>query len=518
MRTLLLSIICIISSLAALADDFTLGADISWCTEMEQKGQKVYNYLGEEREATALMKEMGLSGVRLRVWVDPKEHGGWCGKEDVLKKALRAKELGMDVMVDFHYSDWWADPGKQNIPAAWAKHKYKQVLTDIAQHTTEVLQLLKDNGVEPRWVQVGNETSNGMLWPLGQITNGQWKDENGKWTKGAQQYAGFVKAGYDAVKAVFPKALVIVHLDNGYDDVLYNNNLDALKENGAQWDIIGMSLYPFWTFKAGYEGTVERLMGECIRNMNMLTKKYGTDVMIVETGYKVAPGTPEVMEEGRRQLAELIRLCREKTAGRCKGVFYWEPTCRPSTYELGAFGEDGRPTAIMRAFTMASNLQSSIFNFQFVYDRPLVTIHTTMGDITVELYNETPKHRDNFLKLAKDGGLDGKPFYRVIQNFMAQFGDAQNDATLDAEITYPVHLHWRGALAAAREGDETNPTFRSSAANFYIVWGRNAWDSMPHLDKTYTVFGEVVKGLDVVEKIQSRTTQAEPVLINKLTD
>ena len=87
MRTLLLSIICIISSLAALADDFTLGADISWCTEMEQKGQKVYNYLGEEREATALMKEMGLSGVRLRVWVDPKEHGGWCGKEDVLKKA-----------------------------------------------------------------------------------------------------------------------------------------------------------------------------------------------------------------------------------------------------------------------------------------------------------------------------------------------------------------------------------------------------------------------------------------------
>ena len=174
-------------------------------------------------------------------------------------------------------------------------------------------------------------------------------------------------------------------------------------------------------------------------------------------------------------------------------------------YELGAFGEDGKPTAIMRAFTMA--------NLQSVYDRPLVTLHTSVGDVTVELYNETPKHRDNFLKLAKEGGLNDKPFYRVIKDFMVQFGDAENDATIDAEITYPTHLHWRGVLAAAREGDETNPTFRSSAANFYIVWGRNAWDSMPHLDKTYTVFGEVVKGLDVIDKIQSRPAQTEPVRI-----
>ena len=110
-----------ISPLASSAADFFLGADISWCTEMEQRGQKVYNYVGEEREATALMKELGLNAIRLRVWVDPKEHGGWCDKNDVLVKALRAKALGMEVMIDFHYSDWWADPGKQNMPAAWAR-------------------------------------------------------------------------------------------------------------------------------------------------------------------------------------------------------------------------------------------------------------------------------------------------------------------------------------------------------------------------------------------------------------
>ena len=542
-----------LSPLASSAADFFLGADISWCTEMEQRGQKVYNYVGEEREATALMKELGLNAIRLRVWVDPKEHGGWCDKNDVLVKALRAKALGMEVMIDFHYSDWWADPGKQNMPAAWAKHKYKEVLQDVAAHTREVLQLLKDNGVTPRWVQVGNETSAGMLWPMGKITDGRWRDDNGKWTKEAQQYAGFFKSGYEAVKEVFPSAQVIVHLDNGYDDLLYNNNLDALRENGAKWDVIGMSLYPYWTFKGGYHGSVEQLMGQCINNMNMLVKKYGTDVMIAETGYKVDDSAPELMEEGRRQLAALIRLCREYTSGRCQGVFYWEPTCRPKQYELGAFSGEGKPTSIMRAFTMASlkdvttkstpngtfllrsatqashgaerymvngtsNGTLYMVNGTCPYDRPLVTMHTDKGDIIVELYNETPKHRDNFLRLMKDGALNGKPFYRVVKNFVAQYGIEGDSATLDAEITYPVHLHWRGVLAAARRGDEVNPTYRSSATNFYFVWGRNEWDSMPSLDKTYTVFGEIASGLDVLEEIMAQPEGAPAVRINKLTN
>ena len=134
------------------ADNFTLGADISWVTEMESKGEKLYNYKGEERETFQLMKEMGMGAVRLRVWVNPAKHGNWCDKEDVLAKAKRAQALGMDVMIDFHYSDWWADPAKQNIPEAWTKHKYKQMLTDVANHTTEVLTLLKDNGIDVKWV------------------------------------------------------------------------------------------------------------------------------------------------------------------------------------------------------------------------------------------------------------------------------------------------------------------------------------------------------------------------------
>lgn len=496
------------------AEEFTLGADISWTTEMESKGRHVYNYKGEEREATALMKEMGLNAVRLRVWVDPHEHGGWCSKEDVLNKALRAKQLGMDIMVDFHYSDWWADPAKQNIPTAWAKHKYKQMLTDVATHTKEVLQLLKDNGVTAKWVQVGNETSNGFLWPIGQL------DINPK------QYAGLFKAGYDAVKEVMPESKVIVHLDNGYDNDLYNRNLDALRENGAQWDIIGMSLYPYWAKEKGYVNSAAILIQECLRNVKMVSAKYGTDVMIVETGYEINEKEPWLMESGRTQLAMLIDLMRTKSDGHCLGVFYWEPTCKPSMYKLGAFTEDGHPTAIMRAFTQSAS--SSLPLISSIYDRPLVCISTGMGDIIVELYNDTPLHRDNFLKLANNGTLNGTTFHRVLPNFMIQGGDTGGEAGLiDAEIMPQKHFHKRGALCAARADDNVNPERKSNGTQFYITWGK--WPTarragstdeplpyylekqqagVPYLDGEYTVFGEVFHGMNVVEKIQSVNTDA----------
>ena len=507
MKRNIVTIVMMLALAAANAADFALGADISWATEMESRGHKLYNYKGEEREATALMKEMGLNAIRLRVWVDPAEHGNWCNKEDVLVKALRAKQQGMDIMIDFHYSDWWADPAKQNIPAAWAKHKYKQLLVDVAMHTKEVLTLLKDNGITVKWVQVGNETSNGFMWPVGQL------DTNPK------QYAGLFKAGYDAVKEVMPDTKVIVHLDNGYDNDLYNYNLDALRDNGAQWDIIGMSLYPYWSKKKGYENAAARMMQECLRNVKMVSAKYGTDVMIVETGYEVNEKEPWLMESGRTQLTTLINLMRTKTDGHCLGVFYWEPTCKPSMYKLGAFTEDGHPTAIMRAFTQCASITAG-------YDRPLVKIQTSMGDIIVELYNDTPLHRDNFLKLAENGKLNGTLFHRILSNFMIQGGDTGDDAGLiDAEIMPMKHFHKRGALCAARADDSVNPERKSNGTQFYITWGK--WPTarragstadplpyyleqqqagVPYLDGEYTVFGEVFAGMDVVEKIQSVQT------------
>ena len=144
---------------------FAKGADIGWATEMAADGIKFYNAAGEERECTALMKELGFDAVRYRVWVDPKE--GWCGKEDVVAKARTARDLGMRIMINFHYSDWWADPGKQNKPEAWKDYSLEQLCQSIMDHTRDVLTALKNEGITPEWVQVGNETSNGMLWDTG---------------------------------------------------------------------------------------------------------------------------------------------------------------------------------------------------------------------------------------------------------------------------------------------------------------------------------------------------------------
>ncbi len=325
-------------------DDFALGADISWVTEMEARGQKLCNAAGEETDCFALMKELGLNAVRLRVWVDPTEHGGWCDSRDLLVKARRAAELGMDVMVDFHYSDWWADPAKQNIPAAWKGHDYAQMKTAVADHTREVLQLLKDNGLTPKWVQVGNETSDGFLWDMGRAS------------VNPEQYAGLFAAGHDAVKEVFPDAAVIVHLDNGFDSGLYDWNLDILRDNGAEWDMVGMSLYPYWAMDAGKEENAEQTVTDCIANIRHVAGKYGCDVMIVETGMECGDDngdlvSDEKLEEGRALLGRIIRESIENTDGRCRGVFYWEPECRPGQYRLGAFTEDGRPTVIMDAFS-----------------------------------------------------------------------------------------------------------------------------------------------------------------------
>lgn len=340
--------------------DFWLGADISWATEMEANGHKFYNFDEEERECTALMKELGLNAVRLRVWVDPSAHGNWCNKEDLLVKCQRAKEQGMAIMVDFHYSDWWADPNKQNIPASWSGHSYEQMKQDLANHTIEVLQFLKDNNIEPKWIQVGNETRFGFLWS---VKSNEWGwpelDENGQATitesmghaiHNPEQYAGFFATGYDACKEIFPQAIVMVHLDNGFDRELYDWNLGILKENGAKWDMIGMSLYPHWAIEGGYRTDAETTITDCIENIRYVSEKFDSDIMIVETGFYVDEEQPEVLETGRRQLARVIRESINNTNGRCKGVFYWEPECRPSQYKLGAFTEDGRPTVIMDAF------------------------------------------------------------------------------------------------------------------------------------------------------------------------
>lgn len=316
-------------------NDFTLGADISGVTADESRGRFTRDTLGNRVETTKLMHDYGLNGIRLRVWKNPLD--GFSSPEDVRRMGRRAADLGMDIMIDFHYSDWWADPGKQNIPAAWKGLSYEQMKDSLAAHTRYTLQLLRADSIPVRWVQVGNETTHGFLWPMGHTPENM------------AQYAGLHQAGYDAVKEVYPDATVIVHFDNGFDQELYDRMLDGLKANGAKWDMIGMSVYPYWAIEGKFRPDAESTIRDAMANIRHLKKKYGDDVMIVETGFDARKPL-----EGKALLASLIEQALTQTDGACRGVWYWAPewNCE-GDYHLTAFSND-RPTAIMDAFKEAA--------------------------------------------------------------------------------------------------------------------------------------------------------------------
>lgn len=320
---------------ASATEPFWLGGDISGTTADEARGHFTKNTEGVTTETTRLMKDYGMNATRLRVWVDPKD--GFSSPEDVLKMAKRSQELGMPVMIDFHYSDWWADPGKQNPPKAWEGLTLEETAKALAEHTRSTLQLLKDNGIDVKWVQVGNETTHGFLWPMGRF------EEN------PENYAILTKAGCEAVKEVYPEAKTIIHLDDGFNQWLYDTVFDSLKANGVEWDIIGMSIYPYWAMEGNKEESEIMTLVDSIANIRHLKQKYGSEVMIVETG--VDAREPE---KGKQFIDALIKAAKELTDGACTGVFYWAPEIDANAaYHLGAFS-NGMPTVIMNAFKEAS--------------------------------------------------------------------------------------------------------------------------------------------------------------------
>lgn len=347
-RNIVLSLMVLVAYLCSAAQDFARGADISWVTEMEADGRKFYTADGVESDLFAVMRQIGMNAIRLRVFVDPEGYGygRWCDKADVLAKAMRANSQGLDLMIDFHYSDFFADPGSQSAPKAWEGFTIEQAKIALANHTIDVLHALKEAGITPKWVQVGNETNNGVAMPNGKI---DW-DKTG--AARFTDYAALSNAGYDAVKSVFPDAKVIVHLA-GTESGRWI--FPDFKAAGGKFDMIGFSHYP----------TVEQWNSSSAsaNNSNVNAEKYVKEaiasfdvpVMICETGFDV--GKPALAQE------VMIDLFNRMTAiDRCAGIFYWEPEVdgvwKPAyysrlgwnAYNKGAFTTDGRPTKALDAF------------------------------------------------------------------------------------------------------------------------------------------------------------------------
>ena len=303
---------------------FAKGADMSWSDQEEASGYTFHTRSGTKADCFALMKSEGINAVRLRVWVNPS--GGWCNGADTLYKAKRAAAQGMSIMIDFHYSDTWADPSHQTVPAAWSGHTLSQLVNDVYSHTYGTLNYLKSNGINVTWVQVGNEINNGMLWPLGSTSN-------------FSNLVQLINSGYNATKAVYPGAKVILHLANGYNDADFRWFFDNMKSHGAKYDVIGMSHYPSpssWT----------TTNAELAVTMKDMVSRYGKSVMICETGmdWQQAATTKAMLQDLISKVGAL--------GSNGLGVFYWEPDAFPGWqgYTLGAVDTNGAPTLALDAF------------------------------------------------------------------------------------------------------------------------------------------------------------------------
>jgi arabinogalactan endo-1,4-beta-galactosidase len=313
------------------AAPFAKGADVGWLPQMEASGYKFCNADGVQEDCLQILKDNGINTVRLRVFVNPSsdKRSGHCGKAEVAAMAARAQKMGMRVMIDFHYSDSWADPGKQHKPAAWAGDSFAQLLTDVYNHTYDVLSAVKAAGVTPEWVQVGNEIPRGILLPDGSTSN--WG-----------QLAQLLNKGYDAVKAVDSSIKVVIHLDQGNNSGRFRTFFDNFKANGGKWDVIGMSYYPYWLHQ-DYTASIENLGA----NLNDMAARYGKEVMVVEVG-----GDVTKPQNTYDMLVAVQKKVKAVPDGKGLGVIYWEPEGDQSWsgYRLSCWGSDGKPTKALTAF------------------------------------------------------------------------------------------------------------------------------------------------------------------------
>jgi arabinogalactan endo-1,4-beta-galactosidase len=319
------------------------GADVSMTTEIEARGA-VFRSGGTERDLFELLADHGLNWIRLRLWVDPRDEtgapymGGTNDLETTIELARRAKAAGHAVLLDLHYSDFWTDPKKQSTPKSWRGLKGTALEARVHDWTAEVLAALAAADASPDMVQVGNEITNGMLWPEGRTP--KFIDAERRFERedaaAFDRLTGLLKAGVAAVREA-GDATVMIHLDFGGANELYRGWFDQATVRGLDFDTIGLSYYPYW------HGSLKDLGA----NLNDLALRYGKDLVVVETAYAWTgdspPGhhqvfQPELAETGGYPaspegqtafLRDLYATLGDVPGGRGLGVVYWEPAWLP---------------------------------------------------------------------------------------------------------------------------------------------------------------------------------------------
>ena len=306
------------------------GADISFTLQEERIGQS-YSDNGQTAPLETILAGHGANYVRLRVWVDPPK--GTSDLDSALILARRANAAGLQLLLDLHYSDSWADRTTQQTPAAWQGKNPDELRKTVHNYTREVVAAFTRQGTPVDILQIGNETIHGMLWPTGQIYRQSGED----WT----EYAGLVKAGINGAKDGSPARIprIMLHSDTGGDQGASIYFFDNLQQQGVSFDIIGLSYYPFW------HGSLAGLQ----QNLHALESRYGKDIIVVETAYPWTlssggnvqsvvttldalpdaasyPPTPQGQAKFFEALNEILRGVPN---GHGAGYFIWEPGWLP---------------------------------------------------------------------------------------------------------------------------------------------------------------------------------------------
>ena len=306
---------------------FIRGVDVSSLTKVEDRGVAFFDK-GKQKDPLTILRSHGANLVRLRAFVDPKDLGGYNDTADTVALAQRAKRAGMDLLLDLHYSDFWADPGKQYKPTAWENLSTDELVEAVYDYTHDILTTMLEANVAPDTIQIGNEIQSGLLWPDGKT----WGDGSG----GFPVTARLLNAGIRATRDVLGDNVeIVLHLADGGDNGLYRWWFDEITKNGVtDFDIIGLSYYPYW------HGTLEDLA----YNMNDISQRYDKDVLVVESAYgftlKSFDSLPNTFGQEQANtagyeaspagqaafLGDLTEVILNVENGRGRGFVYWEPT------------------------------------------------------------------------------------------------------------------------------------------------------------------------------------------------
>lgn len=350
----------------AMAGPFLKGADISFLPQVESGGG-VFKAGGVSGDLLDILAAGDVNTVRLRLWHSPAD--GHSGLAETVALALRAKASGLDFLLDFHYSDTWADPANQTKPAAWAGLDLAALTDSVYSYTRDVLTAFDAAGATPDFVQIGNEITPGMLWNEGRVggsfdTPAQWPD--------LATLIGSAVAGVDDALPTSQRPEIMIHIDRGADNSGARWFFDNLLAQGVEFDMIGLSYYPWW------HGSLADLEN----NLNDLATRYGKDLVIVETAYPwtlgwfddthnmvglpehLLPGYSDTPEGQRDFLAAIMELVFAIPEGRGRGVFWWAPDWITSpgfgsSWEnLALFDENGDVLPALDAFRVPSEVKS----------------------------------------------------------------------------------------------------------------------------------------------------------------